>query len=205
MILKELYRNSVSCVQSGHDFAQEAHSHFDLIKSSSAYHEAGHAIALHHHGCKVGVTYCVGIRYWNKSHIWAQTRFQRAQFAKLSRDARLKVYFAGVAAEVLAFNLLEDDLLTCEVRILRRRLAIGAQDDLLKAVSVHLNSQSKNDIWDFIADEISFLNFFGYQASRTLNLLAPHKALMHSFAKKLAEWPIVVRSSTFLESMIVEQ
>jgi hypothetical protein len=203
MTLKDLYRNSVSLNQSGHDFARDAYNYFEIMKLSTAYHEAGHAIALHHHGCRVGVTYCVGVRFWNWSHIWAQSRVLRAQIAKLSRDARIECYFAGAAAQVLAFSLLNNDLKTSEAEILRRHVAIGAQSDILKAIPLYLNSDSERDTCDFAADERNFLNFFEHQTSRAMGLLTPRREMMHSFAERLAKRQIVMNSSKCLDSMIV--
>jgi hypothetical protein len=201
LTFKELYRGGLGFVQAKHDFRRDAHDHFELVKLSTAYHEAGHAIACHHHGCKVDLTYSLGIRFGNFSYIWAQTIARRSAFRQLTRDAKYNCYLAGVAAEVLAFNLLMDDPQAYEAVTVRRRIALGVQDDMLKVVRLHIGSTSTDDIKAFYRNEDGFLDLFDEQASRAMDLLVPYQGLLRTFATKLAQQSFIVRSSAFLESI----
>jgi hypothetical protein len=205
LTLRDLYRGSLGLVQARHDFRRDAHDHFELVKLSTAYHEAGHAIACHHHGCKVDLTYSLGVRFGNFSYIWAQNIARGSAFRQLTRDAKFNCYMAGVAAEVLAFNLLLNNPQAYEAITVRRRTAINVQDDMLKVVRLHINSTSTDDIKAFYRDEDGFLDLFEEQASRAMDLLVPYKALLRTFAIRLVQQSFIVRPSTFLESIVAEK
>lgn len=178
--------------------------HLQVLKSTVAHHEAGHAIASYIYGCQPTIVYSLIFQVGSRLLRRAEARVRRSTFRSLPADAQIDILLAGCAAEILMSDLCNEDLNNPSVNYVRSRIAVGVGSDIIKAIHIKLGSSSLKTTKDFLKDQRLFSDFFDYRTARAKEVLAPHISKIDVFAKTLLKQGIVYRPSQLIGQLMAD-